>query len=39
MKAPGRITGEVSNRITQASKVFSGLHNSVFMAHDLSLVT
>ena len=39
MKAPGRMTGEVSSSITQASKVFSGLHNFVFMAYDLSLVT
>jgi len=37
--AQGRMTGEVVCHISQASKVFSELCNSVFLAHVLSLET
>ena len=39
VEATGRMTGEIDQRIVQASKAFDSLRSAVFMAHDLSLET
>ena len=39
IEARGGMTGEVDRQIAQASKAFGELHNSVFLAGDLSLET
>ena len=39
VEASGRMTGEIDQRIVQASKAFGSLRSAVFLAHDLSLET